>query len=577
MVRRWLGVVILLGLAALLGASADPWGDLRKGSYFQSVGDDEGARAVFAGLDASSLAQGDLLEFSTQLGQLGDHLAAAGKPDLARICYDKVLEIQPDAWPVVDRLIRLPDGFPLFPGFRPVVRQLRSIAAGFSPSFLLLNTVLNALYWSVLFLWFAFSLTVFRKYFRLAISDVTRWKKARPSTLTLLLFCAAFLFPLLFLGGWAYYPFLIVGVLYVFLEDGERRAVRFLLAAVVVGSILYSFNRTLERTVTTESFQTARSISLGKLLPDAQVGHLDDEVKTALAWACWHQKQPDRALQILRSTSAGFGSLLKYNLLAAIHLAGGRVEESVTAGKEALNLDEHDPAALRLFAQALRLKGDAAVLDSYAKRYPKLVDRSPGQPRAPRIELPVGFLWRQVLAPGDEGHPLGRIALRTLGEFFRLPVFWLLLMMAGIVVLLRSRFQFYGDSAYCSKCERIIHQNGVTKNLCEECYQLFLLKDPVFYDAKVIKENEIQKRQGRLLLGTLLVSLILPGQALLGQDKVVLRQILLLPFVVLGAVAVFGALRFATVPLLFHWLGLGAILLYLFINAYSVMGEYDGF
>jgi len=431
-------------------------------------------------------------------------------------------------------------------------------------------------YWSGLFLWFLFALFVFRRYFRLAVSDVLRWQKDSYSTATLFFFAAAFLFPLVFLGGWAFYPFLIVGILFVFLEERERRAMRFLAVLIVFCSFLYAFNRSLERAVTSESFQVARAISTGKLHSEGQVGRFDDDLKTAQAWAFWDQRQPDRALATLQSTRPGFRSLLKYNLLAAIHLRGGRIEESIVAGKEALNLREHDPVALYYFAQALLRKGDSSVFDSYVKRYPELGEHKRWAERAPRIGLPATFLWRRALSPTDGDPRPPAVLLRTLGEFFRLPLCWLGLLMGGIVLLIRGRFHFFGDSAYCSKCERIIHQNGSSKNLCEECYQLFLLKDPVFFDAKVIKENEIQKRQSRSVVGMLLLSLIVPGLAFVRQGRVLVHQLLLCPFVILATIALFGTLRFATVPLLFRWLGIGAIALYVIINTASVLGEFDG-
>ncbi len=140
-----------------------------------------------------------------------------------------------------------------------------------------------------------------------------------------------------------------------------------------------------------------------------------------------------------------------------------------------------------------------------------------------------------------------------------------------------------GQSTFCGKCSKIIKKAAFEQVhvLCDECYQLFLIKDPIFYEAKVIKEKEINRQWRRRFALQLAISLLIPGFYLNFREKTKLFVFLSGLFFLLGGYFVFTSLLFhryfGTVPLFLNLMGMATFFWYLLVNIYAVSGDENGF
>ena len=144
---------------------------------------------------------------------------------------------------------------------------------------------------------------------------------------------------------------------------------------------------------------------------------------------------------------------------------------------------------------------------------------------------------------------------------------------------MKKVFQNLGKSTHCSKCSKIIKEVSVHKSykLCDECYQLFLIKDVIFLEAKILKEKELKRKYRKKYLANLIFSIIIPGLNLLNKEKGKLFVGVSLVFWLLLGFACFGIIIFSDIyslaPIFLNYIGFLAILMYLLINIFSLRGD----
>jgi hypothetical protein len=140
-----------------------------------------------------------------------------------------------------------------------------------------------------------------------------------------------------------------------------------------------------------------------------------------------------------------------------------------------------------------------------------------------------------------------------------------------------------GGSNYCSKCSKIIKEASVHKSqkLCDECYQLFMIKDVIFLEAKILKEKDLARKSRQKYIVRLILSLFIPGLNLYSKENNRLFINMATLFYFLLGLAVIGGLTFgklfSTAPLILYLVGMLASIIYLITNLISILGDYDGF
>ncbi len=573
-------------LGSLAMAAASPWGSLKKIHFYEASGNLDEVRRQLERLDAQPLPPEEKCALLKRLAELGDRHFAKKNDSLAEAFYRKALSISPaDAWPVYNQLERVARRRGrLVWNFAYVGRQFGLVARSFSGAYILLDGLFNVLLFSGLLLFFLVVLALGIRYFKLAAHDFILEAHSQFSIPKLLLLLLLLLWPLAITGGWGLYPFLLCGLLWSYCNHDERVNVKRILVLMLVLAFVHSLGQYLEKSLRSSGFQTVRKIYSGHLFPESTWIGFDNEVKVMQAYAYYHHGEPDAALDILQDTGVAYGSPLKYNLLGNLYFEKGNITQSIQYYRQSLSLDDANPVTLKNFTVALLRNNDPELFLFYAKNYPSINQYRDKISSLQKERLPERILWRRLLNFSWRRFHVWHFLEVVLLSFLRLPVLLAVLIFLVYTTLLKRFFPGRGQSVFCSKCSKIIRkmplEQAPSHALCEDCYQLFLIKEAIFLEAKILKEKEIG-RQLRLKNSLLLAaSLLLPGFLLNFHEKGKAFTPLFLIFSIVFGLYGFNALNFkgtfGAVPMFLNLMGIAAVLIFLAINAYSFKGNTDG-
>jgi tetratricopeptide (TPR) repeat protein len=344
----------------------------------------------------------------------------------------------------------------------------------------------------------------------------------------------------------------------------------------------------LEKNMQTNSFKQAQKVYEGHLFEEEVYENFDDGLKVAQALSYYEMAKSDPnelniALDILNSTNDDYENPLKYDLIGNIHYRRGDISESIRYYSNSLLLNDDNEIALNNFTLALSKENKPEVFASYAKRYPQIESLRTKAVDIKKPKLNQGALWERLFNSSKEKFNLGLFFKGIIKELIKLPVVYYLLLLIIYVVGLRKLVPFIGQSTFCSKCHKIIKEASVHKSykLCDDCYQLFSIKDVIFLEAKILKEKELRKKYTKKYMVSLLFSLFIPGLNFNYRGNNRLFLLFSVIFYFLAGFAVVGMINFnrifSTAPLIFNLVGIGAVAFYLLVNIFSVLGEENGF
>lgn len=580
-------ILFLSGLLLLSfsWATANPWSSLKKINLYDFSGDIASVRENLAQLDAQGLAPAEKIELMQKLNELGDRYLQKKNPAMAEAFYQKILLISPrDAWPIYNKLEQISKSKSgPFWNFKNVWRQFRLVCQDFCGTFLLLNTFFSVLFFSSLLLFYLSIAVLFFKYFKLVTHDFILGGNSKFQNKKLVLLLVLLLWPLAVLGGWGYYPFLFCGFMWFYFDHDDRLNVKRIVGILLAMTLLGSINNYLEKSLQSAGFQTIKNIYAGQLFPETRYNSFDNEMKVMQAYAYYNRHQTDTALDILQATGNNYNSTLKLNLMGNIYFEKGNFPQSIQFYRQSLSVDDQNKVTLQNFALALLKNNDPDLFKFYLKNYPKILGYKDKVKALQTIPLPESILWKRLLNFSWQDFHfwnfLGNIAV----EFFKFPILLACLLMLVYVSLLKKLSPLLGQSTFCNKCAKIIKKKSIEQAhpLCDDCYQLFLIKDPIFLEAKIIKEKEISRKFKLRYSLHLIISLIIPGFCLNFRDKNNVFTVTSLVFFNVFGFYLFSALTFkdffGTIPMFINFIGILAVILYLAINVYSLRGDDHGF
>jgi len=581
-------VVLLIGLA-LVGAAApaavNPWSNLKKIHLYDSGADIAAVRENLAQLEVQTLSTIEKIELLQELNELGDRHFQKKDYSLAEAFYQKILLLSPeDSWPLYNKLerIRIRQGHRLW-NFKYSSRQFGLVIRDFSSTFMICNIFFNVLFFSSLLLFFLTVVVLFLKYFKLVTHDFILRGNSIFQNKRLVFLLILLLWPLLFLGGWGYYPFLFCGFMWFYFDHDERSNIKRIIVIILITTLISSVSNYLEKSLQSPGFQTIKNIYAGHLYPEAVYSRFDNETKVMQAYGYYSQQQKDTALDILQSTGNNFNSVLKLNLLGNIYLEKGSFARSIQFYRQSLSQDNQNPVTLKNFTLAL-LKNDAPdAFEFYAKSYPEIQEYKDKIKIPLTTRLPDKFLWKRLLSFSRKNFNILSFLSYITVEFLKFPILLACLFMFAYISLLKKLLPDLGQSTFCNKCSKIIKKKSLEQAhaLCEDCYQLFLIKDPIFLEAKIIKEREINRKSKFQYSLSLIVSLFIPGFFLNFKNKSNVFTVTFLLFFNCFGFYLFSALAFkgfvGTIPMFINFIGMVALILYVVINSYSLRGEDHGF
>lgn len=577
--------LMFLSTAVFLFPSDNPWGNLKKIYFYESIKNDPMVLENLNAINCDGFEKGERDNLASNLIKFGDLYFSGGKYDMAEAFYGKVLSLSPDYWYLYNKLEVLDrkKGNGFF-NFKNAFKQLFMVLQDFKSSFLLVNSFFNMVFFAGLFVFFLFSMILFIKYFRLAGNDLPLFEHGTLSLKNLGIIVVLLLWPLLLFSGWFIYPFLITGFLWVYLNENEKKTILYTLIFIVVFTFLYSFNVMLENSARDKNFKVVQKVYDGHLYGRGDYEKFDNDLKTALAYSYYQHKQFDVALDILASTGENYKSKLKFDLMGNIYYKSGNFSESSNYFDESLKLDDKDKLTLNNFTLSLLRDNDEELFNSYTARYPEIVEFQKNVSVLKEVKLlPTGALWKRVLNFSEPHFNFAFFLKKLLNEFLKLPVVYFILVLILYIFGTKKLFPVMGGSTFCSKCSKVIKEASVHKSykLCDECYQLFLIKDVIFLEAKILKEKELGKKFKKKYLIALLFSLLIPGLNLNYKERnrsfIIMSMMFyfLLGFSIIGTIAFTGL--FFTAPIIFNLIGILSLVFYFLFNLFSVLGDYDGF
>lgn len=581
-------ILFLIGWLLLLSSSraaANPWSNLKKIYFYDLSGDISAVKENLAQLDADNIVPAEKIELLQKLNELGDRYYQKKNFPLAEAFFHKILTISPqDAWPIYNKLEKINKlkGNLLW-NFRNIGRQFWLILHDFSGSFLLLNIFLNVLFFSSLLLFYLSVVVLFLKYFKLVTHDFILGGNSKFQSKKLIFLLILLLWPLAFLGGWGYYPFLFCGFMWFYFDHEDRVNVKRIVGILLAMTLISSFNSYLEKSLQSPGFQTIKNIFAGHLFSEQRYNLFDNEMKVMQAYAYYNQHKADTALDILQATGNNYDSTLKLNLLGNIYYEKGNIAQSIQYYRQSLSLDDQNKVTLKNFTLALLKNNDPELFNFYLKNYPEIMGYKDKITVLQTIKLPQAILWKRLLNFSWQDFHFWNFSSNIIVEFFKFPILLACLLMLVYISLLKKLSPILGQSTFCNKCTKIIKKKSIEQAhaLCEDCYQLFLIKDPIFLEAKIIKEKEISRKFRLEFSLSLIISLFIPGFYLNFKKRNNVFTFIFLIFFNVFAFTLFSALAFknffGTIPMFINFIGIFAIILYLVIGAFSLRGDDHGF
>ena len=167
-------------------------------------------------------------------------------------------------------------------------------------------------------------------------------------------------------------------------------------------------------------------------------------------------------------------------------------------------------------------------------------------------------------------------------SLLRMPIIYFFIIFLVYVRFLPLLFHNVGKSTHCTKCQKIIRKENSNRaiNVCNDCYQLFLIKDTMMADAKSFKETEINRRNLKKNMILLLFSFFSPGFFLhmRGQHRLyAVTNYFFYLFLIIGWASWQPlALYYGAAPLFAKAFGLLAALLFLGTNLLIFQGDEYG-
>ncbi|MDQ1353072.1 MAG: hypothetical protein QG657_3378 [Acidobacteriota bacterium] len=591
MKNKWLFLFLFLCTAVcIFPETPNPWGDLKKIHFYHSTNNPDKVLESLERLNCDGIDRKEKDKIAAELTRFGDSYFSPGENKTAdyqkaEAFYRKALAISPSQWFLYNKLqeVERKTGGG-FIRIKSAFLQLGLLLQNFNASFLLVNTFFSMLFFAGLLVFFIFSIVLFVKYFKLAGNDLLIDEHGAFSTKKAALLLILLLWPVVALTGWMIYPFLIVGLLWVYLNENEKRTILYFLGLIIILTLVYSFNLTLEKNAQGKNFKMIQEVYNGRLFDRQDYEKFDNDLKVVQAFSYYEKNEYDTALDILISTGDGFKNKLKFDLIGNIEYKDGRYSESIANYSESLRYDDKNPVTLNNFTLALLKDNKQDVFDSYAKRYPEIEEYRKNVSALKEIKQasPL-FLWKRLLNPQSSRVEFSLVVKNVLAEFIQLPIIYYILLFVLYIIGMKKLPVHMGGSNYCSKCSKIIKEASVHKSqkLCDECYQLFMIKDVIFLEAKILKEKELAKKSRQKYIIRLIFSLFIPGLNLNPKENNRLFINMATLFYFLLGLAVIGGLTFSklfsTAPLILYLVGMLAFILYFITNLISILGDYDGF
>ncbi len=574
---------LIFGFIQIFPSASVDLTDIEKATYLFQKGQYKKAEGIIESLNFESYSNTEKKFVTDRLKRIA--YTFIKKKDFKRAdkLFNKILSLNNSSWDVrngQEIINRLKNNSLYNPGL--IVSQFSEISRNFEAKFLITGFLSSSIFLSSVFIFFITAFFLFIKNFKLASNDIFIDHNGDLDKIKIILVAVLLFWPAFILSGWITYPFLMSGFIWIYLGNREKRLLLIQIIIIIVCSFMLSFRNYLYEGSGEETFKTAKNLIYDKLYDKSEYSRFDNDLKVLQAFAYFKNGYLEKSLDILISTSENYRNIFKFNLMGNIYFRSDNFDVSLKYLKSALEVNERDETALYNFAVLLTELKNPNVFASYAKRYTALnnLKDTIGELRDPVINR--NYLWNRLINRSEEGISKIKLFGKIILEFFKLPVLYFSIIFFLYLYSVKLFFKNAGKSVYCIKCDKIIPRSGSDKSkyYCDQCYELFQLKDVVFMEAKVAREAELKKKKTTAKIKFYFLSLFLPGFVLLLRKKGILYTILSFFFYFMLFFSILSIYYFNKIyglyPLFLNITMVIAVILYMAINIYSLKGDHDG-
>ncbi len=528
-----------------------------------------------------------LAPYSDRLLVVGAELYGQGQKEAASILLTKLLALDPSEWRAISFLNQYREDKKLFDlsNIKKIVNQTTRLFRNFEPSVILATQINTALFWAVLLTLLSFSFWMIRNYFSLATHDMIRMENGLVDIKKLAMWAVILLWPIVLGAGWFLFVMIIIASLWFYTEKSERKALIFLFIILAIMTLISSVNQFLIHQLNNQSFLQTK-----KIIQNDTMSYDEDEIernqysKMILALNNFNAGHLEEGMEWLNSADDTVPIVMKKNLYGYAFLSNKDYQNAISTLTEVLARNPSDQTALHNLSAALLENSDQALYDAFVERFPKLksFQEIAGQPKLPHLS--ESFILSMFLSAGKKTNEgaFWYIAKSCFKFLLRMPIIYFFIIFFVYVKFLPLLFHSIGRSTHCTKCQKIIKKENTNRaiNVCNDCYQLFLIKDTMMADAKSFKETEINRKNRRKNMILLLFSFLSPGFFLhmRGQHRLfaVTNYFFYLFLIIAWASWQPLAIYCGAVPLFAKAFGILAALVFLFTNLLIFQGDEYG-
>ncbi len=507
--------------------------------------------------------------FYRSLVNIADGFYTSGNINKALGIKQLIKEKSPNTWEVYSR-VREPKFALSLEFLNDSLKQIKSISGNFFSLYFLLRGLHKTFYISFLLVFFFWSLFLLTRYFNLPCHDLILEREGDYSKKKLLFIVAVILFPLIYLGGWAFYILPIVGFLYVYLDNKEIKLTTVLLFILVLFLMVDVFFSLVDRELQYPKLKAYLSLYQGKVQRSKE-SNKDNEYLVRKALFIYNnskkeQKDLEKVRTLLSKVSPDYKSYVKSTLLGDLARLEGNYNEAIVKYNDAMQFGKEraklGSRILSVIASMPNQEDKESMYKAFINGYPDLAKLKSDLGELENLQPRKAQIWSYILSFNKDSFTFGNFFKFYFKEFLSEPLTWMLVIFISYILFFNLFLANYGMSVNCSRCGRAVKSKRTENLLCDDCAQLFMMKDMAFLEAKRAKQNELNKKSYQSYLIHLTLGIVVPGFALIHRG--------------LYKLYVFGAWLTLSMMLSNYYIGSIFLKLFgvkpLFLNIFTVLG-----
>ncbi len=381
--------------------------------------------------------------------------------------------------------------------------------------FNILKSIIIALWLTLVFFTFYYSIKFSAPF--LADINILAEGEDRSTLMKIFVFFIFLLLPAFTLIGIFYFPFILMALVYPYLKIQERKITNILIASFIIAFLASIILSGFENSYNYNTYALVKKINSGYYLKKDfdEALQLWKKRKDPLIGAVLLKRyyldgyivEAKKIAEELPSSGKYFE--YKNFMLGNIYYKLGLFSEAENSYKKVLANDPSSEATNYNVAVLLNRLNEFDKADNFMK-----VSRD----FAKKHKLNFDKLYSIAYYPKD--------SVFNLIKFEKPERLLINPFLFGILIyfILRFVIQFFnniGRSGRCSICGKVVKSRSITEKVeyCDECFNLFVIKDPMLSETRKIRYEEIESQKQKMFFLYSILSLFIPGFVLLELDR----------------------------------------------------------